>query len=253
VNVVLYRPSLDARSGAGQLLAMQWRGLTAAGVQTQLACERGALKFRLRTGVRVQRLTVAGLERLQALGALIVAPGLALRSAELVFVHNLATEAARHVPGAGFAEAVQHEREFFGSLAPSARVVANSSLVAAALHEHFGLVRERVTVLHPGFDARRYSLQRAAQLRESARRALGVGADAPLVGLVTSGDFAKRGLDLFLDCASRIAGARRQAARPPLLGQGADLLLEGRLLGRGRPTGLHGHELGHVTLDLDLP
>jgi glycosyltransferase involved in cell wall biosynthesis len=213
MSVVLYRPSLDARSGAGQLLAQQWRGLMAAGLDTELACERGALKFWLRTGVRARRRSVGWLERLQAQGVLIVDHGLSLPTAELVFVHNLAVEAARHSAGsaAALAQAAQREREFFGSLRASSVVVANSKLVAAALHEQFGIARERLTVLYPGFDSRRYSLQRAAELRAAARSALGVGAATPLVGLVTSGDFAKRGLDLFLECAARIAGARPDA------------------------------------------
>jgi glycosyltransferase involved in cell wall biosynthesis len=66
-------------------------------------------------------------------------------------------------------------------------------------------------VLYPGFDSRRYTPQRAVELRTAARRALGVAPGAPLVGFVTSGDFAKRGLDLFLDCAARIASARPDA------------------------------------------
>jgi glycosyltransferase involved in cell wall biosynthesis len=213
MSVVLYRPSLDARSGAGQLLALQWCGLTAAGVATELACERGALKFWLRSGVRARRRSVAALERLQTQGAVLVDHGLSLRSAELVFVHNLATEATRHMPSSteAVAQAAQHEREFFGSLRESAVVVANSKRVAAALHEQFGIARERLIVLYPGFDSRRFSVQRAAELRAAARSSLGIGEGVPLVGLVTSGDFAKRGLDLFLDCAARIAGTRSDA------------------------------------------
>ena len=211
MTVVLYRPSLDARSGAGQLLEMQWRGLSAAGFETLLACDRGALKFWLRTGVRAQRRSVAALERLQAQGATLVDHGLTLPGAELIFVHNVFAEAARHLPAPAPAELERREREFFASLGSAATVVANSKLAAAALHEHFGLARERVAVLYPGFDTRRYSQRRAAQLRGAARASLGVGAASPLVGLVTSGDFAKRGLDLFLDCAARIAAARPDA------------------------------------------
>ncbi len=211
MTVVLHRPSLDARSGAGQLLAMQWRGLTSAGVPTLLACERGAFKFWLRTGVRARRSTAADVERLQARGATLVDHGLQFPSAELVFVHNLATEAERHVPGHATAEALRREREFFRALRASTTIVANSKLVADALREHFGLDGERVTVLYPAFDARRYSPQHYAQLRGGARQALGVALEAPLVGFVTSGDFAKRGLDIFLECAVRIAAARPDA------------------------------------------
>jgi glycosyltransferase involved in cell wall biosynthesis len=211
MTVVLYRPSLDARSGAGQLLEMQWRGLTAAAVPTVLACERGAFRFWLRTGVRARRSSAADVERLQARGAVVVDHGLSIPSAELVFVHNVAAEAARHLPEPASAETLRREREFFRALRASAAVVANSKLVAEALHEHFGIERERVTVLYPGFDSRRYSLARAAQLRDAARRSLDVDDGAPLVGFVTSGDFAKRGLDLFLDCAALIAAARPDA------------------------------------------
>ena len=210
MTVVLYRPSLEARSGAGQLLAMQWRGLTAAGVPTLLACARGALKFWLRTGVRARRRSAADIERLRAHGAILVDHGGTFPSAELVFVHNLAAEAGRHVPGTT-AEAAQREREFFRALEPSATVVANSKLVAEALHEHFGLARDRVTVLYPGYDSRRYSLERAAEVRAAARRSLAVAEGVPLIGFVTSGHFAKRGLDLFLECAARIAAERPDA------------------------------------------
>jgi glycosyltransferase involved in cell wall biosynthesis len=208
VTVVLYRPSLDARSGAGQLLEMQWRGLDAAGIPALIACDRGALKFWLRTGVRAHRRSVPELERSRAQGALVVDHGLCLPTADIVFVHNLASEAQRHLPQAASAASLDRERKFFHALDPNATVVANSRLVAAALRSHFGLAHERIQVLYPGYRSRRFSPQRAAALRAEARRALEVEAHAPLVGLITSGDFDKRGLDLFLESASRIADAR---------------------------------------------
>jgi glycosyltransferase involved in cell wall biosynthesis len=213
MTVVLYRPSLDARSGAGQLLEMQWRGLAAAGIPALLACERGALRFWLRTGVRARRRSASQLEQLRGRGDVVVDHGLALPSAEIVFVHNLAGEAQRHLAPAEATQAAQreHERRFFGALNRQALVVANSQLVAAALHAHFGLERERIRVLHPGFNSQRYSQRRAAALRGAAREALGLRLETPLVGLITSGDFAKRGLDLFLESAARIASARPDA------------------------------------------
>src|SRR5688572_27838136 len=146
MTVVLYRPNLDARSGAGQLLTMQWRGLNAAGVPTLLACDHGALKFWLRTGVRVRRRSTAQIERVQAQGAVVVDHGLSIPSAELVFVHNVGAEAARHFREPAAAAIVEREREFFRALRASAVVVANSKLAADALHEHFGVARERVAV-----------------------------------------------------------------------------------------------------------
>jgi glycosyltransferase involved in cell wall biosynthesis len=180
-------------------------------VPTLLACDRGALRFWLRTGVRARRRSASEIEWLQAQGAVVVDHGLSIPSAELVFVHNVAAEASRHLREPLAAPVVERERQFFRALASSAVVVANSKLAAEALHEHYGLPRERVAVLYPGFDSQRFSPQRAAQLRAAARRSLDVADGAPLVGFVTSGDFAKRGLDLFLDCAARIAAARPDA------------------------------------------
>ena len=94
---------------------------------------------------------------------------------------------------------------------PGAAIVANSQLVAAALSARYGLPAERIRVLYPGYCSRRFTRERAAALRAAARHTLGVPREAPLVGFVTSGDFAKRGLDVFLDCAARIAAQRPDA------------------------------------------
>jgi len=208
MRVVLYRPSLDARSGAGRLLEMQWRGLRAAGIDAQLVCARGALRFWFRTGVRARRGSVAGVERLRATGAMIVDHGACITNAHVVFVHNLAIEVAHHLPAADVSDAVERERRFFGQLQPNASIVANSRLVADALAARYALSPERIRVLYPGFDSQRFNLERAAVLRGAARKSLGLTRDTLLVGFVTSGDFAKRGLDVFLDCAARICAQR---------------------------------------------
>ena len=54
MTVVLYRPSLDARSGAGQLLEMQWRGLSAAGIPA-LICYCAVLLYSIRVPHRISR------------------------------------------------------------------------------------------------------------------------------------------------------------------------------------------------------
>jgi glycosyltransferase involved in cell wall biosynthesis len=209
--VVLYRPSLDARSGAGQLLAAQWRGLAAGGTAPLLTGERGALKFWLRTGVRARRATPARIRAWQERGALLIDHGLALSGADIVFVHNLAAEARKHMPEVDLQAEAASEREYFARLRPYASVVANSRLVAAALERNFGLPSERIAVLHPGYSAARFSQTRAGELRAAARAELRIADGAPLIGLVTSGDFAKRGLRTFLECAALIAASRPDA------------------------------------------
>jgi glycosyltransferase involved in cell wall biosynthesis len=242
VTVVLYRPSLDARSGAGQLIEMQWRGLSAAGIDTIVAAERGALKFWLRTGVRARRRSLAGLDFLKReQRATIVDHGFAVRGADLLFVHNLAGEVRRHLGGGDLDAHEDHERRSLEQLDQTATVVANSRLVANALAERYGVARARIEVLHPGFRSGRFTPQGAAALRDSARAELGVAGAAPLVGLVTSGDFRKRGLDVFLDSAARIAAQRADvrflivgSKRLPEAALSHELVRRGVVLHRGK-------------------
>jgi glycosyltransferase involved in cell wall biosynthesis len=209
VTVLLYRPSLDLDSGAGQLILTQWRALRAAGVAAEIGCERGALKFFLRAGVVPRRLARSAVGRLQRGDTrFVVDHGLCVPEASIVFVHNLAAEASLHVAGVDWAPRVEAERAYFRDLAPSARIVANSELVNVALRKHFGLAPERIVVHCPGFRSDRFTPARVAELRAGARRALRLDGRTPLVGFVTSGDFAKRGLDLFLASAEEIYRAR---------------------------------------------
>jgi glycosyltransferase involved in cell wall biosynthesis len=83
--------------------------------------------------------------------------------------------------------------------------------VARALEAHFGIGAQRIVVHPPGFDAERFAASSTASLRSAARRALGLDDTTPLIGLVTSGDFEKRGLSQFMAAAERIAAQRRDA------------------------------------------
>jgi glycosyltransferase involved in cell wall biosynthesis len=206
VTILLYRPSLDFASGAGQLIWMQARALRAARESAEIGCERGALKFLLRSGTRARRLSVEAARACTE--RVIVDHGLCVPNAAVVFVHNVATEAGQHVPHADSRERSDAERRFFRALHRDTLLVANSDLVRRALIRHFGIAAERIVVHRPGFRSERFNPRRAGALRAAARRELGLADDKPLVGLITSGDFDKRGLDLFVECAERIGAAR---------------------------------------------
>jgi glycosyltransferase involved in cell wall biosynthesis len=239
MSVLLYRPSLDLRSGTGQLMRAQLAGLTAAGVDARLGCERGRWRFFLRTGVLPARLALAGARR-AAEASFVVDHGLAVPEADVVFVHNLATEAVRHLEREDWADAACAEAAFFAALDAAAPIVANSRLVVSALVAHFGLARERIVVHHPGYARATFTPERTAVLRSAARHSLGIDSAAPLVGFVTSGDFRKRGLDLFLESAERIA-AERPAARFLVVGS------------KALPDWARGHELVRSTRLLHRP
>lgn len=212
MKILLYRRSLSLTSGAGQLMRMQVQGLRGAGENVQIACQRGSLRFFLSTGLRAKRLSAQQVESLNnARDMFIVDHGMELPGADLTFVHNLVTEAQRYLDGVDLSEGMRGERDFFARLRNDTVVVANSNLVKAGLIKNFSVAAERIVVLYPGFQSDRFTRDRVERLRASARKALGVSSDEPLVGFVTSGDFHKRGLDLFLESAEQIAAAMPQS------------------------------------------
>lgn len=206
---IVYRRSLSYTSGAGQLIAMQVRALRAAGIDTQLACQRGALRFWLRSGLRARHLSYAQTQKLVGrAGLLVIDHGMELPGAQIVFSHNLMSEARRFLERPDIDIAAERERRFFAELDRSSTVVANSHLVRDAIAEHFDWPDEQLRVCYPGFRAAVFDSARREQLRAQARRALGISEDTPLVGFVTSGDLHKRGLGVFINAAMQMAERR---------------------------------------------
>ncbi|PIR18466.1 MAG: hypothetical protein COV48_07390, partial [Elusimicrobia bacterium CG11_big_fil_rev_8_21_14_0_20_64_6] len=82
----------------------------------------------------------------------------------------------------------------------------------------FGVPAERVLVIYPGFDSCRFNPGGRGDFREPMRAELGVKPGEILYGLVTSGDFEKRGLKAFLRAFAAVARQRR-AARAVVVGK----------------------------------
>ena len=208
-QVLLYRRSLDVRSGAGQLIRMQADGLRSVGERVCIACRHGSLRFFLRTGWPVRWLSRTGARALNSLRThVVIDHEMQLPGADLVFVHSLLSEGSIYQERHDWFEGVAREVAFFRALAPTTPIVANSELVKAALTRHFDLDAGRILVHYPGFQSGKFEASRTATLRHKARHALKLDDHTPLVGFVTSGDFQTRGLDTFLATADRIAQAR---------------------------------------------
>ncbi len=212
MTILLYHRNLSLTSGTGQLVHMQARHLKQRGEKTLLACQRRGFKFFLRTGLPARSLSVSRVRRLAARdGCLLVDHGMLIPQADIVFVHNVVTEANRYLNRQDLQADAAHEQGFFRDLDPHTRLIANSDMTRKALASCFELEPDRITVAYPGFRSDRFSSATTRQLRARARRKLGVAENVPLIGFVTSGDFHKRGLDLFLEAARRILAARDDA------------------------------------------
>jgi glycosyltransferase involved in cell wall biosynthesis len=207
VKILLYRSTLDLTTGPGQLIWLQAGALRAAGANLAIACERGRGSFFLGTGVWPQRIVpaVVAAERTRS-DRFLVDHSMKIPNADIVFVHNLLTQSDRYLPRDNFVtERMAQEAAVFRDLPASTPIVANSQFVKCALIEHFGIADRRIAVVRPGFRSDRFGPTQAARLRASARRSLALADDTPLIGLVTPGDFRKRGLDVFLESAAEIS------------------------------------------------
>ncbi len=212
LTVVLCRRTFDFSSGAGRLAHAQAEGLRRAGLRTELHSRRGRLKFFISTGRWPKRTSDEGLARLAASRRhLLVDHGMCAPAADVVFVHNVLADAARYLLYRNWAVDLSAERLYFAGLNADVVTVANSELARQGLIWEFGFEPGRVRVVHPGFSAARFNRTLRAPMRTEARRKLRLLESTPLVGFVTSGDFQKRGLDVFLDSATRIAAANPAA------------------------------------------
>ncbi|MBI3287979.1 MAG: glycosyltransferase family 4 protein [Elusimicrobia bacterium] len=132
---------------------------------------------------------------------------------DILSLHNCvhaAHEAARGGPlpeadAVGRMHALQLSQGLFRAL------VVNSRLAQDEVSRRFGVAPERVAVIYPGFDACRFKPGDRRSLGFPLRAELGLRPDQPLFGLVTSGDFEKRGLPVFLKAFAAVSRAMPEA------------------------------------------
>lgn len=84
-------------------------------------------------------------------------------------------------------------------------LIANSKLMKDDVERRFGVPPELVTVIYPGYDSCRFNAGGRPDFGPAMRAELGVKDDEVLFGLVTSGDFEKRGLRPFLKAFAAVA------------------------------------------------
>lgn len=113
-------------------------------------------------------------------------------------------------------------------------LMANSELMREEVVRRFAVPREKVVVIYPGHDPSRFKPQDREGFRARTRRELGLADSDLLFGLVTSGDFLKRGVGTFLGALGR---ARRRGASVKALVMGKEARL-GSYLRRAAESGL---------------
>jgi UDP-glucose:(heptosyl)LPS alpha-1,3-glucosyltransferase len=80
-------------------------------------------------------------------------------------------------------------------------LICNSELMLEDLESRFGISREKMEILHPGFDAElfQFAENEKERLRRNRRGEFGIAEDETVIALITSGDFRKRNLSGLTD------------------------------------------------------
>lgn len=91
-------------------------------------------------------------------------------------------------------------------------LIANSHLMRDDLLKRFDIPGDQVTVVYPAYDDHKFSPVDASE-RERLRGEFGVQAGELVVGLITSGNFKKRGVDVYFEALTRLPADLRARTR----------------------------------------
>lgn len=83
--------------------------------------------------------------------------------------------------------------------------IANSRLARQELIQHYGISQNKIHVVYPGSDLSRFSPEGRPQYRKHIRMKLDIDEATVLVGLITSGEFLKRGVDIAIKAFSELS------------------------------------------------
>jgi UDP-glucose:(heptosyl)LPS alpha-1,3-glucosyltransferase len=229
---IVYR-SISGLSGAPGIILDHSRRLSDLGYRVTLIGESLDKDRVARTGadsIRIRRLPLPKMLRLQwfmkRAGRLsrdfdfIVGHGHSMRQ-HVFHLHNcirLAHE-KMHGPAAQVEDPVLLLQERMLRHGEFGFCIANSRLMQRELAGRYAIPESRIHVVYPGSDLARFKAEDRDRYRADARRELGIGASTVAAGLITSGDFRKRGVDIAIDAFSAIPAATRQQALLLIVGR----------------------------------
>lgn len=96
--------------------------------------------------------------------------------------------------------------------------ICNSRLMQADIAWRYGVSPERLPIIYPGYRPEQFNTDDRARYRESVRAELNCENEL-LIGLITSGDFKKRGLDLLIAAYAKVDPRLREKTRLLVLGK----------------------------------
>ncbi len=143
---------------------------------------------------------------------------------DALFLHNLVHLATELIPGESRKKVGSVGRLHAMVLRENAfrLCIANSNLMKHDIEARFGVPPSKVQAIHPGYDPHRFGVESGQALRAQGRRDLGIDDETPVVGLITSGNFRKRGVDVLIRAAALLSASRPDAFRVLVVGKDRD-------------------------------
>lgn len=98
-------------------------------------------------------------------------------------------------------------------------IIANSELMRRDLINRYNIAPDKITVIYPGYSPAQFSLEHREENRTALRKQLNLPDDKKVIGLITSGDFKKRGVTTLLKAISLISQESRDQVAIVIVGK----------------------------------
>lgn len=98
-------------------------------------------------------------------------------------------------------------------------VIANSNLMRNDLIQRYGVDSNKIRVIYPGYSPERFSLLHREKHRAEFRKQFRIADDKTVVGLITSGDFKKRGVKTLLQSVALVPEEYRKKLVVAIVGK----------------------------------
>lgn len=141
-----------------------------------------------------------------------------VRNTDVLHVNNCWSAEAERVSNSAILELakVRYQAETL-KLGRFKYVIANSNLTASLVSKYHGVLPERIEVVYPGVDIERFTVA-DPDMSRAAKSEIGLPTEKVLIGLVTSGNFQKRGVDRLMQAIASLPTETRKRIAIAIVG-----------------------------------
>ncbi|RLA75174.1 MAG: hypothetical protein DRG11_02380 [Epsilonproteobacteria bacterium] len=120
---------------------------------------------------------------------------------DIMFLHNLAekTHLMTHNKKIDKKNSVTRFHRLVLKKQTFKKIVANSKLMKKELEETFFVPNDKIKVIYPGYNKKQFNTENIVAKKINAQKSLGINKNDITIGFITSGDFEKRNLDMFIE------------------------------------------------------